>query len=190
MSRNLNSKKPFYQARAEEEVKKKVTIEKSSPARGFAVFNDDSDSERDEVKVSIKPNIVVEKFPALGAPTKSQMAVTKTGYADAVSNLKPMPANVEEDRFLAQLEERTMNKNLPQSAMIPAPVVKIPSIKTVERNMAKEIYTKNWVEWTDNDSDEEDWQPSAFVKDTMPNAFKYSVPQPSSYGLGVNDDDW
>jgi hypothetical protein len=189
MSRNLNSKKPFYQARAEEEVKKKVTIEKSSPARGFAVFNDDSDSERDEVKVSIKPNIV-EKFPALGAPTKSQTAVTKTGCADAVSNLKPMPANVEEDRFLAQLEERTMNKNLPQSAMRPAPVVKIPSIKTAERNMAKEIYTKNWVEWTDNDSDDEDWQPSAFVKDTMPNAFKYSVPQPSSYGLGVNVDDW
>jgi hypothetical protein len=58
--------------------------------------------------------------------------------------------------------------------------------------MAKEIYTKNWVKWTDNDSDEEDWQPSAFVKDTMPNAFKHSVPQPSSYGLGVNvdDDDW
>jgi hypothetical protein len=181
-------------ARAEEEVKKKVKIENSKPARGFAAFNDDSDSERDEVKVSIKPNIV-EEFPVLGAPTKSQMAIklpsvkpeTKCGWANVVSNPKPMPAKVEEDQFLAKLEERSMIKNLPQSALKPQKI----SVNANQGGIKLRASEMNWAD-CDSDSDsDDDWQPSAFVKDTMPNAYKYSVPQPSSYGLGVvDDDDW
>ena len=175
-------------ARAEDEVKKKVKLEKSKPARGFAALNDDSDSENDEVKVSIKPTIV-EEFPALGAPTKSQMAVrlpsvkpeVKSGWANVLAKPKPVPAKVEEVRFIAQLEERSMIKNLPQTALKPQKI----SVNANQGDIKLRASEMNWADWdSDSDSDEEniqfeveddeDWQPSAFVKDTMPNMYKYN----------------
>jgi hypothetical protein len=188
-------------AREEEEVKKKVKIEKSKPARGFAALQDDSDSESEEVKVSTQPNIV-EEFPALGAPTKTQMAVrlpsvkqeAKSGWADALAKPKPTPEKVEEQRFLTKLEERSMIKNLPQSALKPQ---KISVTKGQLKLRASEM---NWADLdSESDSDEEniqfefedeeDWQPSAYMKDTIPNAYRYSVPQPL-LGVNVDDEDW
>jgi hypothetical protein len=170
--------------RAERQVAhdEKVKIEKNKPAkRGFAALQEDSDSEVEKNKVT---TIIVDEFPALCAPSNSKMAVsvkteTKTGWAAVAAKPKMVP--VVEDQFIAQLEERSMIKNLPQSAMRPA---------RAERNMSKEIYTRNWADWSDSDSEDEEWQSSAsaFVKDTMPNIYNdndISVSESQSY-----DSDW
>lgn len=149
-------------ARKEEEAQKKVKIENSTPAkRGFAALQEDSsDSEAENIQVSVLPTIVIEEYPSLGASMKPKMAVhlpsvkpeIKTGWAAVAAKPKSAPV---EDHFLAQLEERSMIKNLPQSALKPK-AAPMPSIKSAERDYTKKIYTTNWADWSDSDSDEEE----------------------------------
>jgi hypothetical protein len=142
---------------------KKAKIEKSKQVkRGFAALQEDSsESEVENIKVSVLPTIVVEEFPALGAVSRPKMAVhlpsvkqeAKTGWADIAAKPKVVP--VKKDNFLIQLEERSMIKNLPQSALKPKVEPK-QSINQTGRDYTKPIYTTNWADWTDSDSDEEE----------------------------------
>lgn len=179
------------QARAErraeleqKETQKKAPVKPLS-SRGFAVLQEDSDSEVEEIKVSKLPTIVVEEFPALGAPSKPIMAVhlpsvkpeAKTGWAAAVSKPK-----VEQDTFLAKIEERSIVKNLPQSALKPKaePAVRF---EQTGRDYSKEIYTRNWADWTDSDSDDD--EPVAPVISHVP-----PMPYKSNFSSDVCDLDW
>lgn len=170
---------------------KKVKIDKSKPAkRGFAALQEDSsDSEVENIKVSVLPTIVVEEFPALGAVSKPKMALhmpsvkqeAKTGWAAIASKPKVVP--VEKDNFLIQFEEISIIKNLPQSALKPK-AAPMPSINQNERDYTKPIYTTNWADWSDSDSDEEE---EAYVAPSGP-------PMPYNRILNVSaadyDSDW
>lgn len=188
------------QAVRQEEAQQKAKIEKIQPAKcGFAaLMEDSSDSEVEEIKVSALPTIVVEEFPALGAPSKAALAVhlpsvkpeTKTGWAAAAAKPKMVP--VEEDRFLVQLEERSIIKNLPQSALKPLPIIKRTDANDhyaaeTERDYTKEIYTRNWADWTDSDDSDDDEPVVAQVKPSGP-----PMPYKSSAQMAAvdYDSDW
>jgi len=151
------------EAEQKAEQKKKVPVK---PLRGFATLMTDSDSEKEEEnKVSnVLPAIpVAEEFPALGAPSKTNVTVhlpsVKSGWMSALS--KPVP--VKQDEFLVELEERSMVKNLPQSALRPAKEVTFSPIHRTdandhykaEKDYSKPIYTKSWADWSDSDSEDE-----------------------------------
>lgn len=165
------------EAEQKAEQKQKVPVK---PLRGFAALMTDSDSEKEEeIKVSnVLPAIpVVEEFPALGAPSKTNVTVhlpsVKSGWMSALS--KPVP--VKQDDFLVQLEERSMVKNLPQSALRPQ----------AEKDYSKPVYTKSWADWSDSDSDDEQVVVNPIVKMSGP---------PMPYGRGAQvaavdyDSDW
>lgn len=193
---NKERERSERQAARQEETQKKEKIEKIKPARGFAALTEDSsDSEVEEkIKVSTSSKPIVEEFPALGAASKPSMVVhlpsvkpeIKTGWAAMAAKPKMVP--VEEDRFLAQLEERSMIKNLPQSAF-KSKVEPMPSIKPVERDMTKEIYTKSWADWTDSDDSDSD------EEEVMPQITRSGPPMPyykSAASVAVDnwDEDW
>lgn len=183
----------------QKEAPKKAPV-KSQMSRGFAALMEESDSEKEEVKVSnVMPAIIVEEFPALGAPSKTSVAVrlpsvkpeSKSGWMSALSK----PAPVKQDDFLVQLEERSMVKNLPQSALRPAKEVTFSPIHRTdandhyktEKDYSKPIYTKSWAEWSDSDSDDEQVVINPIVKMSGP---------PMPYGRGAQvaavdyDSDW
>lgn len=184
------------QAARQEEVQKKEKIEKIKPARGFAaLMEDSSDSEVEEkIKVSTSSKPVVEEFPALGATSSKPSMVVhlpsvkpeiKTGWAAMAAKPKMVP--VQEDRFLAQLEERSMIKNLPQSALKPVhtPVIVVQQ----DRDYTKEIYTKSWADWTDSDDSDSD------EEEVMPQITRSGPPMPyykSAANVAVDnwDEDW
>lgn len=145
-----------------ERIDRKAQFEASKPAvkvqpkksvSVFAALAEDSDSE-DEVKVSTK-----EVFPSL----KKSVAVSlpkiqpevKSGWAAALAKPKEA-AYTKEDAYAKELEARSILKALPQAAskIATEPIV----VKTMEalRNYNNPIYTKNWADWTDSDSDEEE----------------------------------
>lgn len=172
------------EARKAEELQKKIKSEKMKPVkRGFAALNEDnSDSEADEIKVSIEPTHIVEEFPSLDVKMKPQMAVhlpsvkqePKSNWAAIASKPKVVP--VEEDRFLADLEHRSMIKNLPQSAL-KAPVIKVKPI-------TKNIYTTNWADWSESDDSDED--EDEIEEGVPPMPYKKSV----SVAVDDYDSDW
>ena len=182
-------------AQAEAERPKQKVVEHRKNSNLFAAFGDES-SEEEEVKVSKVSQVskvkivekVVEEFPAL-APAKSIVVSLPKVQTEAKSGWAAALAKPKEDIFMKRIEEVSIMKSLPQSARKAQPV---------KKDYSKEIYTKSWADWTDSDDsdaenpeEDEDWQPSAYMKDTMPNALRYSVPQPSGYGLGeIEDDDW
>ena len=152
--------------KAQEEEKIKIKNVKPSK-RGFAVLIDDSsDSEAEKIKVSNVSeniNIIIEEYPALGTTKKSQVVVhlpsinsqAKSGWAAALAKPKVVP--VKEDQFVAQLEERSMIKNLPQSALRS----KSTPVVSKEKIMTKKIYTKDWCDWCESDTDSDEDEPSA-----------------------------
>jgi hypothetical protein len=170
---------------ARENIKSK-TVAQKKPSSLFELLAEDSSDKEDAVvvskkmpteeKVSKKIPVVVEEFPALGVPAKKVeislpkvQPEMKTGWAAALAKPK-------EDIFMRDLEERSIMKQLPQSALkrqtSVAPMPPMPPAAK-ERDYNKKIYTKSWADWTDSDSDEEeDYNPSAFVKNTVPNSFK------------------
>lgn len=153
-------------AEAEREQKKSQPVAQKKPASIFAVLAEDSssDSEVDskvskkpvekvskkpvEVKVSKIAPAIVEDFPSLGSSVVK--AVVKTGWADALAKPK-------EDVFMRQIEERSIMKQLPQSARKVNVIV--PNV--VVRDYSKQVYTKNWADWSDSeDEEEEEYQPT------------------------------
>jgi len=187
------------QSARNQEAMQKAKIENIKPARGFAALMEDStDSEDEEIKVSTLPTIVVEEFPALGAPAKTTLAVhlpsvkteIKSGWAAAAAKPKMVP--VEENPYVAQLEERSMIKNLPQSALKPLPIIKRTNANDhyaaeTERDYTKEIYTRNWADWTDSDDSDDDEPAVAQVKLSGP-----PMPYKSSIQMAAvdYDSDW
>ena len=150
--------------RKEEETKKKVKTENLKPMkRGFTELQEDSsDSEGENIKVSILPT-TIEEFPALCAPSKPKIAVHLPSikseiksWAAAAASKPNVVVPIEKDTFLSELEERSMIKNLPQSAMKTKKIVPLLSIKPTDRDMTKKIYTTNWDDWSDHDSDSDE----------------------------------
>jgi hypothetical protein len=172
---------------ARENIKSKSVAQKK-PSSLFELLAEDSSDKEDavvvskkmpaEAKVSKKIPAVVEEFPALGFPAKKVeislpkvQPEMKTGWAAALAKPK-------EDIFMREIEERSMIKQLPQSALKhQTSVAQVAPLAKV-RDYSKKIYTKSWADWTDSDSDEEEEvkQPSAFVKNTAPNMYKASEP--------------
>lgn len=117
-----------------EEEPKKVKKVKKSVSNIFSALHEDSESETEEIKVSNLPDIVVEEFPALGAPLKTLVRVqlpsvkqeVKSGWTDALA--KPKQQKVE----------------------ISMPII------SAKKDLTKEIYTRNWADWSDSDTDEEE----------------------------------
>lgn len=170
IKQNKKDKEKVERQEARKAQEETVKIEKVKPAkRGFAVLMSDSSSDSEHEKIEVSSNvseninIIVEEYPALGTTAKSQVVVhmpsikpqAKTGWAAALAKPKVVP--VEEDRFLAQLEERSMIKNLPQSALKrkAAPVV------SKEKDMTKQVYTRDWYDWCQEDTDSDNDEPSA-----------------------------
>lgn len=125
-------------ARNEAAVQKKVKTEKKTG--GFAALQEDSESETEDINEAVYPVTVMEEFPALGAPSKTQLAVhlpsvkqeTKTGWAAALAKPKDQ----------ATMSSIHNDKN---------------SFQPIEQNLNKEIYTKNWADWSESDeSDNEE----------------------------------
>lgn len=133
---------------------KKEVITKKNPTSIFAAFADDSSSDSEpEVVVSKKmPNKIEESPALLGSASKTQLAVhmpsvkpeAKSGWAAALAKPKP----VEQDQFITQIEERSMIKNLPQSALRPK---RLPCSE-----YSKQIYSKPWESWSDSDDSEDE----------------------------------
>jgi hypothetical protein len=171
-----------YQASASEKTNQKAP-EPKKPASIFDALREDSSDSEDERKVSIKSN-PVENFPVLGGTTKRvQITLPKT-EPEVKTGWAAIAAKPKEDPFMKKVEELSIMKSLPQSALKPKPeVVPLPSIG---RDYTKPIYTKSWADWTDSDSDEdEDEMPSenpVLKRETMPIGW--------STNFSMEDDDW
>jgi len=152
-----DKKKKREDIQEKKEVITKKVITKKTPTSMFAAFADDSSSDSEpEVVVSKKmPNKPhkIEEFPALlASSSKTQLAVhmpsvkpeAKSGWAAALAKPKP----VEQDQFIAKIEERSMIKNLPQSALRPK---QLPGSE-----YSKQIYSKPWEGWSDSDESEDE----------------------------------
>lgn len=149
----------------------------------FAALCDES-SDDEEVKVSIETK-PVENFPALGAPTK-KVEITlprtepevKTGWAAIAAK----PKETDSERFMRQIEERSMTRLLPQSA-----IKAKPQPKPEPKDYTKPIYTRSWADWTDSDdSDEEEVE-----EVQQPMMLQRTMTPGWSTQLAVDDDeDW
>lgn len=172
-----NKEKEKADRRTEASVKEKPKkpVAPKTQTNLFSALCEESDSEEEKVEVS-KTNIIVEEFPILGAISK-KVAVTlpkvepevKTGWA-------AIAAKPKEDKFMKDIEERSILKMLPQSALRPAPAPKPAPWVSQSRDYTKDIYTKSWADWSDSDSDTE-------IDEKI-------VPDKSSYVQAVDDDDW
>lgn len=165
-----------YQAETERHSRSEKVLEKKNPTSIFEVLRDESDSE-EEVKV-IKP---VENFPVLGAPTKKVEITLPKTEPEVKTGWAAIAAKPKEDVFMKQIEERSILKSLPQSALKPKPEVKAAPWAV---DYSKPIYTKSWADWTDSDSDEDE-MPSenpVLKRETMPSGW--------STNFSMEDDDW
>jgi hypothetical protein len=178
--------------RREEEAQKKVKVEKLKPVRGFmALHEDSSDTEEEELKVSTLRNIVVEEFPALGAQMKT-MAVqlpsvkpeAKTGWVHALAKPKPNPEKVANDIFLAKIEERSMIKQLPQSALKSKPDLKPKPV--IEWKPTLRASDMNWADLSDSDSDDDEVE----VAPGPPMPYQQSSLTRGWTTRGFDDEDW
>lgn len=170
------------QASASEKAKEKAP-ESKKPASIFDALREDSSDSEDEVKVSIKSN-PVENFPVLGAPAKKVEVTLPRTEPEVKTGWAAIAAKPKEDKFMKKVEELSILKSLPQSALKPKPeAVSLPSIG---RDYTKPIYTKSWADWTDSDSDEDDIvMPSenpALKRETMPSGW--------STNFSMEDEDW
>jgi hypothetical protein len=111
------------------------------------VLNEVSSDSEEEFEVSVTPSIIVEEYPSLSTISKPKVAVhlpsikseTKLGWAAIAAKPKAV-----EEIVLPEVEERTIT--LPHKI----------ETKKYERDMSKKVYTKNWADWSDTDSDEDD----------------------------------
>ena len=136
------------QAAASERPKQKLP-EVKKPASIFDALRDDSDSE-EEVKVSInsKP---VENFPVLGAPAKKVEVTLPKTEPEVKTGWAAIAAKPKEDKFMKQIEERSVLKSLPQSALKPKP-----EIKAAPWAAKTPVFTKSWADWSDSDEEEDE----------------------------------
>lgn len=161
-----------YQAAAKEQPKQKVVEKK--PTNLFATLCEDSDSE-EEIKVS-NPTTIVEDYPVLGAPAKKIEVSLPKVEAEVKTGWAAIAAKPKEDKFIKQIEERSLTRLLPQSALKAAVDPKPAPWASQGRDYTKDVYTKSWADWTDSDdSDEEEEE---------------VVPQKTTYIQAVDDDDW
>ena len=155
----------------------------------FDALRQDTDSE-EEVEVSRQAEPVIENFPALGSTVK-KVEVTlpqvksevKTGWATIVSK----PKEDADFRWKKELEERSLMKSLPQSALKPQEAKKEVKQLPYVKDYSKPIYTKSWADWTDSDTDEDE-------EDEMPEhnpVLKRETNMAPGWSTNfVMDDDW
>jgi hypothetical protein len=155
----------------------------------FDALRQDTDSE-EEVEVSRQAEPVIENFPALGSTVK-KVEVTlpqvksevKTGWATIVSK----PKEDADFRWKKELEERSLMKSLPQSALKPQEAKKEVKQLPYVKDYSKPIYTKSWADWTDSDTDEDE-------EDEMPQhnpILKRETNMAPGWSTNfVMDDDW
>jgi hypothetical protein len=154
LEKNNKEKERALKAAASERPKQKLP-EIKKPTSMFDALRDDSDTE-EEVKVSIETN-PVENFPVLGAPAKKvEVTVPKT-EPEVKTGWAAIAAKPKEDKFMKQIEERSILKSLPQAALKPKPEVKVAPWS--EKDYSKPIYTKSWADWSDSEDEEEEDQP-------------------------------
>jgi hypothetical protein len=164
-----------------EEAQKKVKVEKTkSVLSGFNALAEDSDSEGEEVKVH---NTIVDEFPILGnthvevyIPTVKQEA--KFSWANAVSK----PKHMKEEQFVSKTVERTMAA---KKETQPVSTIPIRIMETNKRDYSKEVYTKNWADWSDDDDSE-------LEDDFVPQNSAPPLPYKQTVSVAVTDydSDW
>jgi hypothetical protein len=140
LSKNNKEKTERTSPAAKEKPKQKMVQQK--PTNLFTTLCDLSDSE-EKIKVS-KPTTIVD-YPVLGAPAKK----VETGWA-------AIAAKPKEDKFIKQIEERSLTRLLPQSALKAAVDPKPAQGASQGLDYTKDIYTKSWADWTDSDDSDEE----------------------------------
>lgn len=130
-----NKEKYREERRYEKEKPKQQYIPKQK--NGYAALQEDSDVE-EEIKVSIKPNVVVEEYPSLGRnKTEDTQHQVKSGWAAIAAKPK---------------EEKPVDP-IPTGMTVLTAKNRIKPILKPE-NKPKQI--KSWADWSDTDSEEED----------------------------------
>jgi hypothetical protein len=161
LEKNNKEKERALKATASERPKQKVP-ETKKPTSMFDALRDDIDSE-EEVKV-IKP---VENFPVLCAPAKKVEVTLPKIEPEVKTGWAAIAAKPKEDKFMKQIEERSLLKSLPQSVVKPKPEPKVApwAAKTP-------VFTKSWADWSDSDEEEDEddinipvWTNNAIVDD-------------------------
>ena len=149
LEKNNREKERALKAAASERPKQKVP-ESKKPASFFDALREESSDSEEEVKVSIKSN-PVENFPVLGAPAKKVEVILPKPEPEVKTGWAAIAAKPKEDNFMKQIEERSIMKSLPQSALKPKPEVKAaPWIAKTP------VFTKSWADWSDSEEDEDD----------------------------------
>jgi len=137
--------------------RKEAELPKKEPKKMVSVFDalfQDSDSDV-EIEVSKHIEPVIEEFPVLLGAAAKKIEVelpkvqpeVKTGWAAALAK----PKETESERYMRQIEERSMTRLLPQSA-----IKAKPEPKPEPKDYTKPIYTRSWADWTDSEDEEED----------------------------------
>ena len=162
-------------AQVEAVQKTKPKVQEKKPTTFFDALREDS-SEDEVEKVSTIEAKPVENFPALVASTKRIEVELPKVQPEVKTGWAAIAAKPKEDTYIKQIEERSMQKLLPQSALRPA---------AQPRDYSKEIYTRSWADWSDSDdSDEEEEvqsEPQIMIKQTMAPGWSNNL---------ADDDDW
>ena len=125
LEKNKKEKKRA-ERRADYVPKDKPKDSKKPVKNAFAALQEDSDSDS-EIKVTIKPTIVVEEYPILGTISKNEATIGRATIGWAAIAAKP------------KVEEKE--------------VIKIPIVK---QETKKPVQMKSWADTSESDTEEED----------------------------------
>lgn len=149
IEKNKKDKERLERKAQFEAVKPVMKAETKRSVSGFAALAEDSDSEYEEGKVRITD--VVEDFPVLNTNKTISVTLPKT-EPDVKSCWAAVLAKPKEEKYV-----ETAPIPIPQKSTNSAPVVVIP---IVSNNLRSQLYTRNWADWTDSDSDEDEQEVS------------------------------
>lgn len=87
-----------------------------------------------------------------------------------------------------------MVKNLPQSALRPAPIVRTNANDhfKAEKDYSKPVYTKSWADWSDSDSEDEKVVAKVVVPPIVLNGppMPYYNQRAQAMAADYDDEDW
>lgn len=165
--------------------KEKVSSVKKTGSAFDALYQD-SDSDEEVTVSKIKSPPARENFPVLAAK-KVEVKLPKV-QTEVKGGWAAIAAKPKEDKFIKQIEEKSLLKMLPQSAQKVQIAQKEQHVDAKpapwSKDYSKDIYTKSWADWTDSDTDEDDDEVQ--VENTV---MKRETMAPGWSNV-VDDDDW
>ena len=137
-----------------EEMKSKSKPENIKPKSGFAILADDnSESESEEVVKKVN-----DEFPVLSKPTGTSTSTsTSTSKSWAAMAAKPK---------IVPVTKNTIN---------PKPIIRTNANDPSGRDYTKEIYTRNWADWSESEDEEDYEDESESQAYPMPSTYKKAV---------------